>query len=377
MEKRTYKNTNLKVSLLGLGCMRLPLVEGSTTDIDYDKAQEILDYAYTNGVNYFDTAYPYHGGKSEKFVGHALKKYPRESFNLATKLPIWLIKEKVDIERIFNEQLENCQTGYFDFYLCHALDASKFQTIKDFNIFEFLMNKKEEGKIRHLGFSFHDKPEILAEIADAYPWDFAQIQLNYLDWELYNSKEQYEILAERNIPCIIMEPVRGGTLANPCEESNKIFKTARPDMSVASWAIRYAATFPNVLTVLSGMSNMDQVMDNVETMTNFEPLNETDNKVVQEALEAYKKNNTIPCTGCRYCMDCPAGVDIPEVFKIYNNFAVSKFKSVFKSDYNALGEAAQSHNCINCGACVTQCPQGIKIPEKMSEITKFVETINK
>lgn len=377
MEKRTYKNTNLKVSLLGLGCMRLPLVEGSTTDIDYDKAQEIVDYAYNNGVNYFDTAYPYHGGKSEKFVGHTLKKYPRESFNLATKLPIWLIKEESDVERIFNEQLENCQTEYFDFYLCHALDSAKFQTIKDFKIFELLMKKKEEGKIRNLGFSFHDKPKVLAEIADAYPWDFAQIQLNYLDWELYNSKEQYEILAERKIPSIIMEPVRGGTLANPCEESNKIFKTARPDMSVASWAIRYAASFPNVLTVLSGMSNMDQVMDNVETMTNFEPLNETSNKVVHAALEAYKKNNTIPCTGCRYCMDCPAGVDIPEVFKIYNNFAVSKFKSVFKYDYNALGEAAQSHNCINCGACVTQCPQGIKIPEKMSEITKFVETINK
>lgn len=377
MIKRKYKDTDLEVSLLGLGCMRLPLVEGSTTEIDYEKAQEIVDYAYSNGINYFDTAYPYHGGQSEKFIGHALKKYPRESFNLVSKLPVWLIKEEADLEKYFNEQLANCQTEYFDFYLCHAIDASRFQTIKDFNIFDFLMKKKEEGKIRHVGFSFHDKPEVLAEIADAYPWDFAQIQLNYLDWELYKSKEQYEILAEREIPCIIMEPVRGGTLANPCEESNEIFKAARPDMSVASWAIRYAATFPNVLTVLSGMSNMEQIKDNVATMTNFEPLTEEDQKVVQAALEAYKKNNTIPCTACRYCMDCPAGVDIPEVFKIYNDFAVSKFKPVFKSDYNSLNDSAKSHNCISCGACVTQCPQGINIPEKMSEIADLIESINK
>lgn len=377
MIKRKYKDTDLEVSLLGLGCMRLPLVEGSTTEIDYEKAQEIVDYAYNHGINYFDTAYPYHGGQSEKFIGQALKKYPRESFNLVSKLPVWLIKEEADLDKYFNEQLTNCQTEYFDFYLCHAIDASRFQTIKDFNIFDFLMKKKEEGKIRHIGFSFHDQPEVLAEIADAYPWDFAQIQLNYLDWEQYKSKEQYEILAEREIPCIIMEPVRGGTLANPCEESNKIFKNARPDMSVASWAIRYAATFPNVLTVLSGMSNMEQIKDNVNTMTNFEPLTEEDQKVVQAALEAYKKNNTIPCTGCRYCMDCPAGVDIPEVFKIYNDFAVSKFKSTFKSNYNSLPDSAKSHNCISCGACVSQCPQGINIPEKMSEIADLIESINK
>ena len=373
MIKRKYKNTNLEISLLGLGCMRLPLVEGSTTEIDYEKAEEIVDYAYNNGINYFDTAYPYHGGQSEKFIGHALKKYPRESFNLVSKLPIWLIKEEGDLEKYFNEQLANCQTEYFDFYLCHAVDATRFKAIKDFNIFEFLMKKKAEGKIRYVGFSFHDKPEVLAEIADTYPWDFAQIQLNYLDWELYKSKEQYKILAEREIPCIIMEPVRGGTLANPCKESNEIFKAARPDMSVASWAIRYAATFPNVLTVLSGMSNMEQIKDNVETMTNFQPITEEDSMVIEAALEAYRKNNTIPCTGCRYCMDCPMGVDIPEVFKIYNNYAVSKFKSVFKEEYHALLDSEKAHNCISCGACVSQCPQGINIPEKMVDIRTFAE----
>ncbi|MEG2288414.1 MAG: aldo/keto reductase [Clostridium sp.] len=375
MFKRNFKDTDLEISLLGLGCMRLPLVEGSTTDIDYIKAEEIVDYAYSNGINYFDTAYPYHGGQSEKFVGQALKKYPRGSFNLVTKLPIWIIKEEADLERIFNEQLANCQTDYFDFYLCHAIDAAKFKTIKDLNIYEFLCKKKAEGKIRYIGFSFHDVPSVLEEIADAYPWDFAQIQLNYLDWELYKSKEQYEILAEREIPCIIMEPVRGGALANPCEKSNEIFKAARPDMSIASWAIRYAATLPNVLTVLSGMSNMEQIQDNVATMSNFEPLTVEDYKVVDAALDAYKKNNTIPCTGCRYCMDCPIGVDIPEVFKIYNDYAISKYKGVFKKQYLSLPEMARAHNCISCGACMNQCPQSFDIPEKMKIIADFASSI--
>lgn len=375
MFKRKYKDTNLEISLLGLGCMRLPLVEGSTTEIDYVKAEEIVDYAYEHGINYYDTAYPYHGGQSEKFIGHALKKYPRESFNLVSKLPVWLIKEESDLEKYFNEQLANCQTDYFDFYLCHAIDAARFKTIQQFKIFEFLTKKKEEGKIRHVGFSFHDTPDVLEEIASAYPWDFAQIQLNYLDWELYNSKEQYEILAEKEIPCIIMEPVRGGSLASPCQESNEIFKAARPEMSVASWAIRYAASLPNVLTVLSGMSNMEQIKDNVATMTNFQPLSKEDYKVVEAALEAYKKKNTIPCTGCRYCMDCPIGVDIPEVFKIYNNYAISKYKSVFKKEYLALPESARAHNCISCGACMTQCPQSLEIPDNMKIIADLASSI--
>jgi len=375
MFKRNFKDTNLEISLLGLGCMRLPLVDGSTTAIDYEKAQEIVDYAYANGINYYDTAYPYHGGESEKFIGQALKKYPRESFNLVTKLPVWLINEESDLEKYFNEQLDNCQTDYFDFYLCHAIDAAGFKTIKQFNIFEFLSKKKYEGKIRHVGFSFHDIPEVLEEIASAYPWDFAQIQLNYLDWELYKSKEQYEILVEKEIPCIIMEPVRGGTLASPCEKSNEIFKTARPNMSVASWAIRYAATLPNVLTVLSGMSNMDQIKDNIATMTNFEPLANEDYIVINDALEAYKKNNTVPCTGCRYCMDCPIGVDIPEVFKIYNNYAISKYESEFKKQYLALPESARADKCISCGACMSQCPQSLDVPKKMKMIAELASSV--
>lgn len=372
MFKRKFKNTDLEISLLGLGCMRFPTIKSGDKDIiDEVKSQEIVDYAYTHGVNYFDTAYPYHQGESEIFIGKALKKYPRDSFNLVSKLPMWLIKEEADLEKYFNEQLKKCQTDYFDFYLCHALSAERFETIKKFSIFEFLCKKKDEGKIRHIGFSFHDTPEVLAEIASAYPWDFAQIQLNYLDWELYKSKEQYEILAERNIPCIIMEPVRGGVLASPCEESNEIFKAARPNKSVASWAIRYAATLPNVLTVLSGMTTLEQVVDNVDTMSNFEPLSKEDYEIINKALSAYKKANTIPCTGCRYCMDCPAGVDIPKVFKLYNDYAVSKYKSEFKDAYLALSKDNRAHNCVNCKVCMSQCPQKIQIPDEMSKIAKF------
>ena len=375
MFKRNFKNTNLEISLLGLGCMRLPLLQGSNTKIDYKKAEEIVDYAYNNGVNYFDTAYPYHGGESEKFIGQALKKYPRESFNLATKLPIWLIKEESDLEKYFNEQLNNCNTEYFDFYLCHAIGDERFEMIKKFKVFEFLLQKKLEGKIRYIGFSFHDSPNVLEDIVSEYPWDFAQIQLNYLDWDLYNSKEQYEILSKNKIPCIIMEPVRGGALANLCDDSNKIFKSYDKNKSIASWAIRYAASLPNVLTVLSGMSNMEQIKDNVSTLSNFEPLNNEDYKVIEKALTAYKKYKTIPCTGCQYCIDCPKSINIPEIFKIYNDYAISGFKSNFKAQYLNITETSMAYNCINCKKCMSKCPQSIEIPEKLKIVNDLISTL--
>lgn len=372
MEKRNYKNTGLQVSLLGMGCMRLPKIDPDKDDIDYKKAQEIIDYAYSHGVNYFDTAYGYHGGKSELFVGEAMKKYPRDSFCLASKMPIWCAEKPEDVERIFNEQLKKCQTEYFDFYLFHAQNAANFEKCQKFGVYEFLNKMKAEGKIRHLGFSFHDKPEVLRHICDTYQWDFAQIQLNYLDWEMQDAKQQYEILTERGIPVVIMEPVRGGVLANPCEASNEVFKAARPDKSVASWAIRYAATLPNVLTVLSGMSNIEQVMDNVSTMTPFEPLTEKDYQVIEEAVDLYKKKDTVPCTGCRYCMDCPFGVDIPKMFSIYNKYAVQKDEEDYWEEYRAQPESEWADKCQACGACMEQCPQHIQIPDKMSMIRNLI-----
>lgn len=376
MEMRQYRDTDVKVSLLGMGCMRLPKVDPEKEDIDYEKAQEIIDYAYANGINYFDTAYGYHGGQSELFVGQALKKYPRESFFLASKMPIWCVKEKGDVERIFNEQLKKCQTEYFDFYLFHAQNAANFQKCQEFGVYEFLSQMKAEGKIRRLGFSFHDTPEVLRHICDTYPWDFAQIQLNYLDWEMQDAKTQYQILNDREIPVIVMEPVRGGVLASPCEAADILFREERPDKSVASWAIRFAASLPGVLTVLSGMSNMEQVRDNVDTMTRFEPLTDREREVIDEALEAYRKKDTVPCTGCRYCMDCPFGVDIPKMFSLYNHYVLDRDGEDYLEAYEAQPESERADQCQACGACMEKCPQHIRIPDQMVTIRETVEKIS-
>ena len=372
MLKREYKKTGDMISVLGLGCMRFPKIEGSEK-IDREEAQKIVDLAYERGVNYFDSAYRYHEGESELLIGEALKKYPRESFHLATKMPMWMVKEPADAPRIFEDQLSRCQVEYFDFYLCHALNADTFEVMKKNGVYEYLKKEKEAGRIRHLGFSFHDSPDVLRQIVAYGAWDFTQIQLNYLDWELQDAKTQYEILTENGIPVVVMEPVRGGALASLCEESDAIFKAARPDKSVASWAVRYVASLPNVMTVLSGMSTVQQVEDNTATMMDFEPLTDEDRKVVEAALEAYRKNKTIPCTGCRYCMDCPFGVDIPGVFKAYNTFAIGGGKDRLRANIAALGEGHGPDMCKACGKCMTLCPQKIRIPDRMKEIAALLE----
>ncbi|MGI6004424.1 MAG: aldo/keto reductase [Christensenellales bacterium] len=370
MEKRPYKNTGTEISLLGFGCMRLPRV-GTTQKIDRTEAQKMIDYAYDHGVNYFDTAWPYHAGDSELFIGEALKKYPRDSFHLASKLPLWELREPSDVKRIFEKQLEKCQVDYFDFYLEHNINT-EFQSLSEkADAHAQLAALKKEGKIRHHGFSFHDTADFLEQIVDQYDYDFAQIQLNYLDWDQQDAQRKYEILTQRGIPVIIMEPVRGGTLATLRPESVEIFKKADPDASVASWAIRFAASLPNVLTVLSGMSTMEQVVDNVATMTNFRPLSQADHGTVTAAVTAYRATGAIPCTACRYCMDCPSGVDIPKVFAYYNNYKVKGKKASFLDEYELLGDGAQAHQCIACNQCTEHCPQFIDIPKWMQEISAF------
>lgn len=367
MQKRTFKGKS--VSLLGLGTMRLPKVEGMGEKIDFEKAQEIVDYAYAHGVNYYDTAFPYHAGESESFIGPALSKYPRDSYFLATKMPLWEVNSYEDFGRIFNIQLERTKAGYFDFYLMHALNRPNFEKAEKLGLYDFMREKQKKGLVRYVGFSFHDSPEVLEHIVSSRNWDFAQIQFNYLDYEQQNAKRQYEILEEHHIPTVIMEPVRGGALASPCEKANEIFKAAAPDKSVASWAIRFAASFPNVLTVLSGMSNMEQIEDNVATMTDFKYIDDKDRETIALALDAYRKKDVVPCTGCRYCMDCPAGVDIPGVFKIYNDsYAVERDGETFKAAYSALTPSARADSCVGCKKCMTHCPQSIKIPEKMAQI---------
>ena len=373
MEYRELRGGKEKVSLLGFGCMRLPRLYPDKPEIDTELGQRMVDYAYSHGVNYFDTAYPYHEGLSEPFIGAALSKYPRESYNLVTKLPTWLINGEADIEHYFNEQLQKCGVDYFDFYLIHSLNAERFETVQKLHIFENLCELKAKGKIRHIGFSFHDKPDVLERILAAHDWEFAQIQLNYLDWELQDARRQYELIEQKGIQCTIMEPVRGGMLATLTPEAVDCFQQANPNVSTASWAIRYAASLPNVLTVLSGMTNFDHVTDNVATMEAFRPLSQQEREVIDHALAAYRKAVTIPCTGCRYCMDCPAGVSIPEVFAAYNRYATSKSRSMFEELYHALDAGQRADNCVACGTCLPKCPQHIDIPKHMKEIAALAE----
>jgi predicted aldo/keto reductase-like oxidoreductase len=371
-----FKGVDENPSLLGFGCMRFPKLDPDKPDIDEVLSEKMIDTAYKAGVNYFDTAYPYHQRLSEKFVGKVLKKYPRESFNLATKMPGWMVETVEDAERIFNEQLETLQVDYFDYYLCHALNKSGFEVYKKPGVMDFLYRMKAEGKIRHLGFSFHDTPDVLDEIINTYEWDFVQLQLNYLDWDFQDAKKQYEIVQNYGVPVIVMEPVRGGTLATLSGDARDILLTAKPDKSIASWAIRYAASKEHVMVVLSGMSNMEQTLDNIATLTDFEPIDDKDQIVIEQALDLFLKSNTIPCTNCKYCMPCPEGVDIPLMFRIYNQYAISKFERAFIFDYEKVEESKRAEFCVACGICLSKCPQAINIPELMEEIRNLYKELN-
>ncbi len=369
----SFRGIKQNPSLLGFGCMRLPTLEKDKPDIDEPLAQRMIDDAYAHGVNYFDTAYPYHHGLSELFIGKALKKYPRESFYLASKMPSWLLHSVDDAKRIFAEQLEKCQVDYFDYYLCHALGKEQFKPYLVPGMMDFLYDLKKAGKIRHLGFSFHDTPDVLDHIIHMFAWDFVQLQCNYLDWTFQDAKQQYEIVERYGVPCIVMEPVRGGTLATLSEESAAIFKAADPEASVASWAIRYAASKPNVMVVLSGMSNEEQTRDNIQTLSAFRPISGADQRVIDRALEAFIQSRTIPCTSCQYCMPCPQGVNIPLLFKVYNQYAITKHKWDFLESYGEIPASERADQCIACGVCMDHCPQKILIPDRMKEIAEFYD----
>lgn len=369
VDKRKFKG--MEVSLLGLGTMRLPcktpLKRESNPMIDYTKGQELVDYAYKNGVNYFDTAYMYHVGKSEKFIGTALKKYPRDSYFLADKLPIWLCPKKSDMEKVFAKQLERTGADYFDFYLLHSLDKAHFDKCEKFGAYEFVEKKREEGKIRNIGFSFHGTVEDLKRIVASHKWDFAQIQMNYLDWKNQDAKTQYEILTDAGIPVIVMEPVRGGKLADVDSDIADMFKKARPEKSIASWAMSFVASHDNVITILSGMNSIEQLNDNLDTLTDFKPLNGSELKICENACAMMNKSDVIPCTGCDYCADCPQGIKISTIFDVYNRFKKSEItKEQAISEYNKIDANASA--CVNCGKCASHCPQSINIPDKMNNL---------
>lgn len=365
VSRRRYKDTALTVPMLGYGMMRLPRLNG---EIDYETVKKQVAIAMKHGVNYFDTAWFYHGGESENCAGEVLSAYPRSSYMLADKMPVSHLRRAADVERIFNEQLKKCKTEYFDFYLLHALNAGSWKKAQKLKVYEFLKKKKAEGKIRHLGFSFHDTPQALQEIASACPWDFAQIQLNYLDWTIYRSREQYEILTKLNIPVIVMEPLRGGALATLNQEAREVFKRSNPEVSTASWAFRYVGSLPNVLCILSGMTMTEHLEDNIKTFTDFKPLSQDEQRVIDTAINAYQKSGIILCTACRYCMPCPVGVNIPGNFTNYNNLKISGNKSRFERSYKRMDKKQQASACVSCGLCKKKCPQKIDIPAMLKKV---------
>ena len=383
MEKRFFASIGREISLLGFGLMRLPMIRPERLDVDYPTAEKMIARAIEGGINYFDTGWFYLEGKSEIFAGDALSKYPRESYCLATKIPSWMVNSPQEAESLFAEQLKRCKTDYFDFYLCHNLGDDHYDLARKYRIIEFLNRRKSEGVIRRLGFSLHDGMERLRLLLDEHEWDFAQIQLNYIDWESQDAKSHYELLAERGLPVIVMEPVRGGALAHLPALAADILKKADEKASQASWAIRYAASIPGVMTVLSGMSTLTQLEDNLNTMTSFRPLSDAELSVIEQAGAAYRASGVVPCSGCRYCMDCPSGVDIPRVFAAYNHARSIPAENqwyvefIFKNSYLSLSDQQRAHKCTACGRCIELCPQKIDIPTHMKEISDFASRILK
>lgn len=367
---------------LGFGLMRLPMLG---EEIDMEQTKSMVDTFMQKGFTYFDTAYVYIGGKSEVAAREAIvKRYPRESFQLATKLPLWdEVKCEADMQKIFDVSMERAGVDYFDFYLLHAMDKAKFDKADEIGAWDFIFKMKAQGKIRHCGFSFHDSAEVLDEALTKHPEaEFVQLQINYVDWENDNvqSRACYEVAMKHNKPVIIMEPVKGGSLAAMVPEVQELMKAARPELSVPSWAVRYCASLPGIVTVLSGMSTKAQLDDNVSYMEHFEPLSDTEKAVLDKAVTVLNGIETIPCTGCRYCVDdCPQQIKIPDLFGLMNDYR--QFGSLPGSDkpYNvgryagAVKDAGCAGACIACGSCEAHCPQHIVIIEELKKVAAAYE----
>ena len=369
IDRRMIPQFGCEISRLGYGGMRFPK---NGDEVDVEEAVKLLRKAYDMGVNYFDTAVVYHKGESEKIFGKAFEIYDRSSYYLADKMSIWVCKDEQEMKDLFERQLKTLKTDYIDFYLVHSLNRNHYQKVKEFHCVEFLQEMKRQGKIKHLGFSFHDTYPVFTQILNDYDWDFVQIQLNYLDWQNQGAEQLYRELEKRNLPCMVMEPVRGGYLATLDEQRAKPFLEMEPNRSIASWAIRWVESLPQVTVVLSGMSDMAQLEDNVAMMTNFEPMNEKELEAVAKVVEEIRKVDDIPCTGCRYCMDCPMGVDIPEIFAIYSRLKIFGKDKSFVEDYKEVMENGNgAEHCVGCQQCMNHCPQSIEIPDKLAMIHRL------
>ena len=369
MKMKEYKN-GISLSLLGMGNMRLP-TEGDQAGnpIDYQRASAIIDAAMAAGVNYYDTAYIYHGGKSEEFVGKALAKYPRDSYYVADKFNL---EANPDYKGQFAEQLKRLNMDRIDFYLLHGIGDHSAPTFVSNGCIEYFDGLKKEGKITFLGFSFHGSPATLRELVRRYAWDFVQIQLNYYDWVFGTAKEQYDILTEAGIPVMVMEPVHGGMLAKLNENTAAMLKKAAPERSLASWAMRWVMGLDNVQVVLSGMSTMEQFEDNARTVAEYKLLTDAERKLAEDVARAYRSDVSVPCTACRYCCtDCPMGLDIPMLLAAYNE---SKIGGAWRlNTLKGLPEDKRPAACIGCGSCTGHCPQTIDVPKYMAEMAELMK----
>ena len=362
----------LSLSALGLGCMRLPVMEGDSARIDEEKSAAMVEYAMKNGVNYYDTAWGYHGGNSETVMGKILKNYDRNSFYLASKFPGYELDNHGKIAEIFEKQLQKCQVDYFDFYLIHSVTEANIDRYLDpkYGTLAYVLEQKKNGRIRHLGFSFHGNVEVMRRFLEVYGdyMEFGQLQLNWLDWSFQDAKTYVAMLRERNIPVWVMEPVRGGKLAQLEEEQEATLRALRPDASIPEWAFRFLQTIPEVTVTLSGMSNMDQLAENIKIFSEEKPLNATEWNTLMGFAEEKRGSKTLACTACRYCVDyCPQGLNIPYLISLYNETVYSGGTIVTRRGIAALTEEKHPAACIACGACMEVCPQGLKIPDMMKE----------
>lgn len=367
----------------GFGCMRLPLLDAADQlSVDYPLTEKLIDTYLKQGFTYFDTAYTYHGYHGEEMVKKVLvDRHPRESFELATKLPLRDFRDEEDLENIFNEQLEHCGVDYFDYYLLHNMGTNVYEKCQKYDAFGFASRKKAEGKIRHLGMSFHDMPELLDEILGKYGdlLDFVQLQINYMDWEQPNvqSRRCLEVANKYGKPVFVMEPCKGGTLVNLPDEALRLMKEYAPEASAASWAFRFAASQEGVVRVLSGMNSMEQVMDNTATFKEFKPITEEEMAIIDQVREIIEKNTPIPCTACSYCTHgCPKQIAIPEYFALYNSIArtTGSFSSQASYYNNISLRHGKAGDCIGCRQCEKACPQHLPITDYLKDVAEKFET---